>query len=190
MISIHCPTCDEECTHRILKESTDLLVQCTECGHVHHAQRPPAQKLLSIRTIVSRETESTVCIVEMTSDDYCNVGDMIVAECGDEALGVEITSIESGDRRVERAVASDVTTLWTRAIETVVLKVSIHSGRTTKPVYKPVEGEEMFVVGEVYTMGGSRFRISHIKLREGQVMRKEGWKAAARRIKRIYGYRV
>jgi uncharacterized Zn finger protein len=190
MIDIYCPTCKEECDHRILKESGDLLVECTECGHIHHVPKPSAPELLTIRTIVSREKESSVCTVEMTSDDHCAVGDLVVAECDDEALGVEITSIESGDRRVERALASDVSTLWTRAIETVVIKASIHSGRTTRPVYQAVDGEQEYVVGDVYTLGGIRFRLSHIKRRDGPVMRKEGWKTTARRIKRIYGYKV
>ncbi|NLZ29568.1 MAG: hypothetical protein GX885_02280, partial [Methanomicrobiales archaeon] len=60
--------------------------------------------------------------------------------------------------------------------------------RTTIPLYQTAEGEDEFVVGEVYTFGGRRIRISHIKLRDGPVIRKEGWKTVARRIKRIYGY--
>jgi len=42
----------------------------------------------------------------------------------------------------------------------------------------------------VYTFGNVRFRISHIKMREGQVLRKEGWKTVAKKIKRIYGNRL
>lgn len=190
MIDIYCPACAEECDHRVLKESGDLLVKCTECGHIHHVPKPPATQILTIRTIVSRERESEVCTVEMLGDDACVVGALVVAECGDEAFGVEITGIESGEKRVMHAPASEVTTLWTRAIETVVLKASIHRGRTTRPVYQAVDGEQEYVVGDVYTLGGIRFRVSHIKRRDGPVMRKEGWKTTARRIKRLYGYQV
>jgi len=102
--------------------------------------------------------------------------------------GVEVTGIEAGEKRVRRAKAEEVTTLWTRGIEQVVVKASIHSGRTTIPLYQAAEGEDEFVVGEVYTFGGRRIRISHIKLRDGPVMRKEGWKTVASRVKRIYGY--
>ena len=114
----------------------------------------------------------------------------MVAECGDDAFGVEITAIESGEKRVNRAKAPEITTLWTRAIENVVVKISIHDGRKTIPVYMECDGEQPFVVGELYTVSGKRFRISHLKLRDGPLMRKEGWKTVAHRVKRIYGYRL
>jgi len=190
MMSIYCPICREECDHEVLKESADLLVRCAECGHVHHIPKEKPSAILSIRTIVSHETESQVCSVEMLSDDECAVGDLVAAECGDDVIGAEIASIESGDKRVQRAVASDVTTLWTRVIEKVVVKASVHSGRTTIPLYQAFDGEEEFIVGEVYSFGKVRFRISHIKMREGQVLRKEGWKTVARKIKRIYAYKI
>ncbi len=81
-----------------------------------------------------------------------------------------------------------MTTLWTRGIEQVVVRASVHSGRTTLPLYQTAEGEEEFVVGESYTFGGRRIKISHIKLRDGPVIRKDGWKTVARRVRRIYGY--
>jgi len=145
---------------------------------------------LQVRAVVSREGESSVCSVDLLDSDTCAVGDLIVAECGDEAVGVEITAIEAGERRLQRARASDVTTLWTRAVEQVVVKISVHAGRQTLPLYQVADGEQEYVVGGIYTIGGRRFRISHIKLRDGPVLRKEGWKAFARRIKRIYATRV
>jgi uncharacterized Zn finger protein len=90
---------------------------------------------------------------------------------------------------VKRAKAPDITTLWTRTIEQVVVKVSIHDGRKTIPAYLECDGEQPFVVGDVYTVAGKRFRISHLKLRDGPLMRKEGWKTVAHRIRRVYGYR-
>ena len=188
MITIVCPACNEECEHEILREAAELVVRCCECGRVHRVPRPPEPRILTVRAIVSRETESEVCCVEIFEDEVVAVGDHIVAECGDEAVGVEVTGIEVGPRRVRRAGAAEVTALWTRGIEQVVVRASIHAGRTTIPLYQTAEGEDEFVVGETYTFGGRRIRISHIKLRDGPVIRKEGWKTVARRIKRIYGY--
>jgi len=68
------------------------------------------------------------------------------------------------------------------------VRASVHTGRTTIPLYQTMDGEEVLVVGEAYTFNGRRIRISHIKLRDGPVMRKEGWKTVARRVKRVYGY--
>ncbi len=188
MISIVCPVCKEECEHQVLREAAELVVQCSECGQIHRIPKPPEPEILTIKAIVSLETESQVCNVEMLADEVVTLGDQIAAECGDEVFGVEVTGIEAGAKRVRRAKAGEVTTLWTRGIEQVVVKASIHTGRTTLPLYQTADGEDEFVVGETYTFGGRRIRISHIKLRDGPVMRKEGWKTVARRVKRIYGY--
>ncbi len=188
MISIVCPVCKEECEHQILREAAELVVQCSECGQVHRIPKPPEPVILNVKAIVSLETESQVCSVEMLADEAVSLGDHIVAECEDEVFGVEVTGIEVGAKRVRRAKAEEVTALWTRGIEQVVVKASIHTGRTTLPLYQTAEGEDEFVVGETYTFGGRRIRISHIKLRDGPVIRKEGWKTFARRVKRIYGY--
>ncbi len=188
MISIVCPVCKEECEHQVLREAAELVVQCNECGQVHRVPRPPEPEILTIKAIVSQETESTVCSVEMFDDESVSLGDRIAAECGDEVFGVEVTGIEVGAKRVRRAAAREVATLWTRGIEQVVVKASIHTGRTTLPLYQTADGEDEFIVGETYTFGGRRIRISHIKLRDGPVIRKEGWKTFARRVKRIYGY--
>jgi len=177
-----------ECDHQILREGAELVVQCSECGRIHRVSRPPEPRILTIRAIVSRETESKVCSVEAFDDEVVALGDHIVAECEDEVIGVEITGIEVGERRARRAKAGEVTTLWTRGIDQVVVRASVHSGRTTIPLYQTAEGEDEFVVGEVYSFDGRRIRVSHIKLRDGPVIRKEGWKTVARRIKRIYGY--
>ena len=188
MISIVCPVCKEECEHQVLREAAELVVQCSECGQVHRIPKPPEPVILNVKAIVSLETESQVCSVEMLADEAVSLGDHIVAECEDEVFGVEVTGIEVGAKRVRRAKAEEVTALWTRGIEQVVVKASIHTGRTTLPLYQTAEGEDEFVVGETYTFGGRRIRISHIKLRDGPVIRKEGWKTFARRVKRIYGY--
>ena len=148
-------------------------------------REPPA---LLIKAIVSKEGTSRVCGMRFAEEDECNVDDHLVAECGDDAFGVEVTAIECGDKRVKRAKAPEITTLWTRAIEQVVVKISIHDGRKTIPVYMECDGEQPFVVGEMYVVSGKRFRISHLKLRDGPLMRKEGWKPVAHRVRRIYGY--
>ncbi len=97
--------------------------------------------------------------------DVVEVGDLFVAEgAGDEAAGVEISSIEAvGGGRVPRARADAIVTLWTRVVEDVVVPVSVHRGRETIPLHQRADGEEVFVVGEVYTFGGKKVRISHIK---------------------------
>jgi uncharacterized Zn finger protein len=189
-IAVTCPECKEETEHAVVAESRDLLVRCTACGHHHRIAKEREPKVLAVKAIVSREGTSLVCAIELAEDDECSVDDHLVAECGDDAFGVAVTAIECGEKRVQRARAPSITTLWTRAIEQVVVKISIHDGWKTVPLYMECDGEQQFVVGEMYAAGGKRFRVSHLKLRDGPLMRKEGWKTVAHRIKRVYGTRL
>lgn len=188
-ITVSCPECKDETEHEVVAESRDLLVRCTACGHHQRIRKECEPPALRIRAIVSRESASQVCSIELAKEDECSVEDHLVAECGDDAVGVEITAIECGERRVKRAKAPDITTLWTRAIENVVVKISVHDGWKTIPLYLECDGEQPFVIGETYTVSRKKFTLSHLKLRDGPLMRKEGWKAVARRVKRAYGYR-
>jgi uncharacterized Zn finger protein len=189
-ISIHCPQCGVDADHEVVADSRERLVRCTACGHVQRLKKEKLPEPVMVKTIVSREDSSMVCGIELIGEDECAIDDHLVAECGDEAFGVEVTGIECGERRVKRAQAQDVTTLWTRVIEQVIVKISIHDGRQTIPLYRECDGEDPFTVGEICTVQGKRFKISQLKLRDGPLMRKEGWKTVAHRIKRVYGYRL
>jgi uncharacterized Zn finger protein len=189
-ITVYCPECNDETEHELVSESRDLLVRCTACGHHQRIPKEREPQARMIKTIVSKEGTSRVCGIELAEEDECSIDDHLVAECGEDAFGVEVTAIECGDKRVNRARAPDITTLWTRTIEQVVVKISIHDGRKTIPVYMECDGEQPFVVNEMYVVSGKRFKISHLKLRDGPLMRKEGWKTVAHRVKRIYGYRL
>ena len=137
-ITAHCPDCADETEHEVVAESRDQLVRCTTCGHHQRVPKEREPQSLLIKTIISREGTSMVGAIELAEDDECSVEDHLVAECGDDAFGVQVASIElAGDKRVQRAKAKDILTLWTRAIEQVVVKISIHDGRKTIPVYMP-----------------------------------------------------
>lgn len=185
-----CSSCGQNTDHEILKEAGDLLVRCSVCGNVHHEEKPKMPIELQIKAIVSGESDSVKGVVELFEDEIVEVGDIIVAEVDEEPVGVEVTGIESGPRRYSKAKASDIDTLWTRIVENVAVRVSCHAGWKTIPLFIESDGEKDFVVGEICNADGIRFRITHIKLRSGSVMRKEGWKAYARKIKRIYGIKI
>lgn len=186
-ITAYCPACAEDCECEVLADSRERTVRCLRCGNILKVKKEKTPGPVIIRTIVSHEGGSAVGAIEMMPDDECSVDDRLVAECGDEAFGVQVTSIETGQKRVSRAKAKEITALWTRVIDEVVVRFSIHSGRQTIPLYKVCDGEEFFTVGEVYSLKGKQFRLTHLKLRDGPLMRKEGWKTVAHRIKRAYG---
>lgn len=185
---LYCPECRQNVEHTVLSTSRQIRVRCAVCGTVHQITPQKEKPPLQVKTIVSEEGSSRICTIELAADEKCMIGDRYVAACGDDFIGVEITGIERGLQRARKARARDITTLWSRKIEEVAVRVSVHDGRTTIPLLLRVPGEEPFVVGEIYRQGNRRFRVASIKLRDGGSLRKEGQKAVARRLKRIYGY--
>jgi uncharacterized Zn finger protein len=188
-LTLTCPSCGEECDHEVMGGARNPVARCTLCGHTHR-QVPPKDEEIPVRAIVSCEGESRVCSVPLGPAEAVAIGDFLAAECGEDVLGVEVTSIESKGKRVKRAKAEAVSALWTRAIDRVVVRASVHKGWVTRPVSVVCEGDEEFAVGEEWTFGPIPFRITHMKLREGRVLRREGQKAPARSVKRIYGNRL
>lgn len=187
---LYCPECGHEVEHTVLSASRQIRVRCAVCGTVHQITPEKEKPPLLVKAIVSEEGISRICSIELAADEICMIGDRYVAGCGDDYTGVEITGIERGRQRARKARAKDITTLWTRKIEEVQVRVSVHNGKTTIPLMLRVPGEEPFVVGELYRQGNRRFRVTSIKLRDGGSLRKEGQKAVARRLKRIYGYQL
>jgi uncharacterized Zn finger protein len=187
---LYCPECGHDVEHTVLSETRQVRARCDVCGSVHLVFPGKVERPLQVKAIVSEEGTSRICAIELDPGEICGIGDRHVAECGEEYIGVEISAIERGPQRVRRARAQDITTLWTRKIEEVLVRVSVHDGRKTIPLVLAVSGEEPFVVGEVYRQGNRRFRIAHMKLRDGVSLRKEGQKAVARRLKRMYGYQL
>jgi uncharacterized Zn finger protein len=183
-----CPTCRDILDCEILADSRDLLVRCEQCGTVFHTPRQEEPEPIKVKAIVSAEGESKVCEIELFPDEMCAVGDHHVAACGEDYIGVEITGIEAGPKRLKKALAKDISALWTRKIEEVTVRISVHEGWKTIPLETCVAGETEFEVGKVYTVGKRKFRVAQIKIRDGGVLRKEGYRTVASRIRRIYGY--
>jgi len=183
-----CPACGEVTEHEAIARGRNPLARCLECGTVHPFEAAKEKKALRVKAIVSVEGISRVCSVEMEEGETCRIGDRFVAECGDEYIGVEVTAIERGESRPRKALSDDITAIWTRKVEEVAVRISLHLGRTTTSLQIVVPGDEPFVVGETYKAGQRRIRVSRIKIRQGIMLRREGAKAQAREIRRIFPY--
>jgi uncharacterized Zn finger protein len=186
-ITVWCPVCSGAQEHEILKKGKESLVRCAGCGYTHRIREEKMQGFL-VKTIVSTGEVSRVCFTELDRSGTYRVGDSVIAECGEEEESVEVTGIELENCRVERAKGQDIRTLWTRAIQEVIVKISLHEGRSTTPLYLRSGGDEVFAVEQDYIVEGRQFRISHIKLRNDGFLRREGEKTAAKAIRRIYGF--
>ena len=189
IIDVECPVCASITEHEILRSDYNLVVRCMECDRVQTLQKPKEPAITPIKTIVSRENESFVCRCEMYCTEQVAVGDHIVAESDDDnAFGVEVMAIECGPKRVAAAQADEIDTLWTRSIDEVIVRFSVHKGHKTIPLYHVCEGTTRFYVGEQYEIEGMKFKIHHIKLRNGSVCKRVGKFEPALMIKRVYAY--
>lgn len=191
LIEAYCSTCREETEQEVLSESRDLITRCTVCGLTTRRPLPPEPEPVLVKIVVSREAESFVGKAELLKGELVEVGDYIVAEKDDgEGAGVEIMSIEIGDKRVGRAHAEEIDTLWSRAIDEVIVRISVHDGKKTLPLYVACEGDDRFTIDEVVSIDRVRARIDHICLRNGMIQRRKGKYEIANRIKRVYAYRL
>ncbi|HOJ97639.1 MAG TPA: HVO_0476 family zinc finger protein [Methanospirillum sp.] len=191
LIDAYCATCKEETEQEVLSEARDLIIRCTVCGLTSRRPLPPEPEPIYVKTIVSREAESYVGRAELMKGEIVSVGDHIVAERDDgEVAGVEIMSLEVGDKRVTKAAAEEIDTIWSRAIDEVIVRISVHDGKKTIPLYVACEGDERFTIDEIVSIDRIRARIDHICLRNGMIQRRKGKYEVANRIKRIYAYRL
>jgi uncharacterized Zn finger protein len=182
---IFCPSCDAETEHAVVKSGQEQLVRCEECGTVH----PVASKrtrLSNLKVIVNRDGVSTPYYINLPSDDDVEVGkELLVDDASRDVVFTEVASIET-DRRVEKAKASEIKTVWARAIDEVPVKFSIYKSGKTRPLKSTSPGDEMFSVGDVRKVEGLKFEITKIKLRN------EGFsdQAEAKDILRIWGREI
>ncbi|NLV28176.1 MAG: hypothetical protein GXY48_13610 [Methanomicrobiales archaeon] len=191
LIEAYCSTCKEETEQEILSESRDLITRCTVCGLTSRRPLPPEPEPVIVKTIVSRESDSYVAKAELMKGELIEVGDYIVAEKDDgEGAGVEIMSIEIKDKRVTKAIAEEIDTIWTRAIDEVIVRISVHDGKKTLPMYVACDGDDRFTIDEIVKIDNVRARIDHICLRNGMIQRRRGKYEVANKIKRVYAYRL
>ncbi len=179
---IFCPSCGASKEHVLIKSGQENLVRCEECGTVHSVQRE-RERLVTVKVIVNKDAISRPYMIKIPDREELHVGDeLLVDDASQDIVMTEITSLET-DRRVEKAPAGLVRTIWARAIDDVPLKISVYRKGRTHSLKVSLHGNEVFEVGEIRELEGSSFKIVKIKLR------KEGFAdvAEAKDILRVWG---
>jgi uncharacterized Zn finger protein len=188
MISLDCPACNEKTDFEILKKSPEAIVRCSECGHTMQIfMKEP--KIFVVKTIVSYDTESYIGTTEFVKGDICSVGDFLVTEVDNKSYNVEVMSIERNNSRIVKLPAEDIEVLWTRLVDKVVICASLNKGAITIPLYERVPGDKVYTIDHITSVNGKQFRITRIKLRNGNIIRRKDKTAQAHEIRRIYGER-
>jgi uncharacterized Zn finger protein len=192
VIYLFCEGCGEETPHRILKgklgptmeSGFDGTVQCIPCGVIHPAHIE-MEKPINVRSIISEKGRSTRTDIEFFPKEIIRIGDELMWE----DHNFLVTSIEKGTRRVDKAEASEVDSIWLKLFDTVDIKVSIVEGANTKSERIEAAPEEEFAVGDLLEFGRMKVVITKIK-KEKRMVYREGSPVQAREIKRVYTKRV
>ncbi|WP_321210886.1 HVO_0476 family zinc finger protein [Methanothermobacter sp. DP] len=189
---MQCPICGSK-AFRVLKSRTDesrsrkvkhLVLECEECGTVFRDSLV-IEKPESHRIIISEHGSSYRDEVDLYPNEEVSTGDAITVS----GKLVEITSLElKSGKRVDKATAADVKTLWAVSLEAparVGISVDLHGEVYSRKV--EVDRDFEFRVGDVMKIDEHVFKIRSIKTEDGMIRRGS---VPARRIKRVYGYPV
>jgi uncharacterized Zn finger protein len=90
----------------------EYLLKCNDCGHVFK-DVISLKKPKPYRLIISEQDKSHKTTIELSPSDELKSGDVLLTELGQ----VEVTSIEVGDSRVNKAKLEEVNTIWANSIE-------------------------------------------------------------------------
>ncbi|MFA9516811.1 HVO_0476 family zinc finger protein [Halopenitus sp. H-Gu1] len=197
-VGLVCPSCSttEPTVHEVLNPGGAATVRCTECGHTHKT-RIPEPETVELDIVVSQDDESFSTTMEVPADTYTEVGGEFIVDTPDALLQARVTGIEVGDeRRVEEANVEEIETLWTRAIDNVSVKVTLHPAdgdrETTRALTVNVPGDYEFEVGKTETFGTEEFTVEGIQIRENapeyrfDKLDHSGDVAFAKDVKRLY----
>lgn len=189
-IEIECPSCSpkEEVPHDVLKMGQNPVVRCQICGQVHTA-KIEVSKPVNLKVIISRMDHSISCKTELDPETFLSVGEEIIVDDEDSGLvcPLLITSLETGEKRVESALARETDAIWGRAIDELLVKFSAHSGiEKTEVLEKRVPGDYEFRVGDEEKVGNISLIITKIKVRDGLFRSKKGDVVLAKYVKRIF----
>ena len=94
------------------KFTEELLLKCNDCQHVFR-DTFSAKKPKPYRIIISEQDQSIKSTIDLSPSDELEVGDVLISELGQ----VEVTSIETNAKRVEKALIEDIKTIWASSVE-------------------------------------------------------------------------
>lgn len=169
-----------QCRHNeytILKErGRSVTAQCDDCGEVFTFVR---EKDIVVSLVVSRHDKSHKSKISMPGDRELVQGELLDLDGED----VEVHSLEVGDRRLKKALARDVSTIWAISVSFPnVIGVSVHHPSRTNSYKVTVDREALFGIGDVLQVGAETLEVDTIMTSHGK--RKSAY---GDEIKRLYG---
>ena len=186
IVYFECPDCNDTTVHDVLKGkmgkvTLDATLKCQDCGRVCSATIEIPREL-TVKIVVSEGRNSETATLDLESDDLLVVGDEFLL---DDGRRVRINALELNDgRRVKKAQAPDISTIWSILFDVLNVKVSINDVQKTHARYVRSEPDDEFYVGQTLSFRDMDCLIHSIKIKERMIRRGT---AEARDIVRIYG---
>ena len=185
-IFYECPVCDDVTEHQILKgkmgrATLEGTFRCNVCGR-GTSETIKIPELLEVPVVFSDGEVSETTKTTIESNDIIAIDDEF--ELDDGRL-VCVTHIDvDNDRKVKKALATDVRKLWVKRFDILSVKVSVNDGGKTYSLRVEAEPDDEFVVGTQLEFEDFDCLIHAIKTKHSLVRRGV---AEARDITRIYG---
>lgn len=189
MVHIPCPKCSPKVSiwHKLLKPGQNPVAECIDCGHIHSFVQKVSKKK-SVKVMISRMENTQVVRSLFNEDELISVNSELIID--DDSTGesypVLVTSIEKDDKRLPFAKAKNIDTLWARAVDKVMINISIRDHDITESVQQEFAGSHEFVVGEMIQINKKNYPIVAVKIRGGRFRKKTGDCVLAKKVKRIY----
>lgn len=178
---IYCDNCKEFTEHESVKEN---LYRCSICGT--HVQLIP-EKEVELKAILSEEDITKIGTVKLPEGEEIIKGNELIVDLEGESRLGRVTAIQlKNGTTVEFAKARDARAIWLKEVGEVYVKFSLHKRAVTSSYKALFDGETEFAVGEEIEVEGKRYVIKRIKLIDGRLLKKDGEKAIAKDIKRVY----
>ncbi len=183
---LHCDTCGDV-PHRVLRGKVsgkdeivfEGVVRCSKCGRVRTVTtREP--RPIQVPVVVSFLESSERTSLEFSPEEEIDVGQEV--ELGDTRL--RVTAIEVHGRRMDAALAREVSTLWAKRVDQVRVKFSVNMGNRTVPHDVVAAPDEEFEVGDIVDLGRGRAVVHHIRTKQRTLHQ---GRARADEIVRMYG---
>ncbi|MEM4615731.1 MAG: HVO_0476 family zinc finger protein [Archaeoglobaceae archaeon] len=178
---IYCDNCREVTEHVSVKEN---LYRCSICGtHVHLTP----EKEVELKAILSEEDITKIGTVKLPEGEEIVKGDELIVDLEGEGKLGRVTAIQlKNGTTVEFAKAREARAIWLKEVGEVYVKFSLHKRAVTTPYKALFDGETEFAIGEEIEINGKRYLIKRIKLIDGRLLKKDGERAVAKDIKRVY----
>ncbi|MCS7143450.1 MAG: hypothetical protein NZ879_00315 [Archaeoglobaceae archaeon] len=180
-LELYCDNCKEITDHEKVKKD---LFRCLACGT--HAQLK-LEREVEIKAILSEEDITQIGTVKLLEEEELIKGNELIVDLEEESRVGRITAIQLKDGKVvEFAKAKDSKAVWLKEVGEVYVKFSLHKKAITSSYKILFDGETEFSVGEEIEIEGKRYVIRRIKLIDGKLLKREGEKALAKEVKRVY----